>query len=63
MSLFKKLAEKLASESGEMKKIRVEAEMRRAAKSSATMPKVEGDVVERTITVLSSRIDDKESRS
>ncbi len=57
MSLLKKLAEKLsANESGELKKIRVEAEKRRSAKSSASLPKVDGDPLDRTISTLKSRI-------
>jgi len=57
MSLLKKLAEKLsANESGELKKIRVEAEKRRSAKSSASLPKVDGDPLDRTISTLNSRI-------
>ena len=62
MSLLQKLAEKIAraSESGELKKIRMEADERRSAKSSALLPKVDGDVVDRTISKLSYRIEEKE---
>ncbi|HEY3324478.1 MAG TPA: hypothetical protein VGP72_28765 [Planctomycetota bacterium] len=56
MSLFKKIAEKLASESGELKKIKVEAEKRRAAKSSGELPKVSGDPVDKTIAALTNRV-------
>ncbi|HEY3318947.1 MAG TPA: hypothetical protein VGP72_00520 [Planctomycetota bacterium] len=62
MSLFKKLAEKLsASESGELKKIKMEAEKRRAAKSSGELPKVQGDAVDQTISSLADRIKESES--
>lgn len=40
MSLFSRLSEALAGESGEMKKIRMDSERRRAGKSTATAPKV-----------------------
>jgi hypothetical protein len=55
MSFFKKLLN--PSESGEMKKIREEAEKRRASKSSAGLPRVADDVIGDTITKLSSRIE------
>jgi len=56
MSIFKKLFG--ASESGELKKIRIEAEQRRSAKSSQSLPKVEEDAVavKTTIKQLSRRI-------
>lgn len=60
MSLFKKIAQKFtgAAESGELKKIRIEAEQRRTAKSSASLPPVEEDQVtlKKTINQLSKRI-------
>jgi len=61
MSLFKKIAQKFtggAGESGELKKIRIEAEQRRTAKSSASLPQVEEDQVtlKKTINQLSKRI-------
>jgi hypothetical protein len=40
MSLFSRLTEALAGESGELKKIRMDSERRRAGKSTATAPKV-----------------------
>lgn len=61
MSLFKKIAEKLAGESGELKKIRAEAEKRRSAKSSQELPKVKDEaVVDKAINSLSKRIDSNE---
>jgi hypothetical protein len=59
MSLFSRLtgtsAEPNASESGQLKKIRVESERRRASKSGL-IPKVEGASIEGAICALSSRI-------
>lgn len=55
MSLFEKFSKALASESGELKKIRMESEKRRASKSNSEMPKVE-EVIDRKIKVLSERI-------
>lgn len=57
MGLFKKIAEKLASESGELKKIRIASERRRAAKSSALLPKVEDGSVEQVVAELSKRVE------
>ncbi len=57
MSLFSRIAEKLASESGELKQIRVESERRRSAKSSASLPAVQaGQPVEQTVSLLAARI-------
>ncbi|HYG76579.1 MAG TPA: hypothetical protein VEK08_16360 [Planctomycetota bacterium] len=56
MGLFEKIAR--ACESGELRKVRLEAEKRKAAKSSQLLPKVEVDVVDRTIEALSTRIDE-----
>lgn len=61
MSLFKKLAEKLAGESGELKKIRADAEKRRGAKSSQSIPAVQdGVVIDKAINSLSKRIGSNE---
>ncbi|HEY3320990.1 MAG TPA: hypothetical protein VGP72_11035 [Planctomycetota bacterium] len=65
MSLLSRLTRKLASESGELKKIRVESERRRAAKSSGLLPKVEGDPndpIDKTLAELKSRIGNNESQ-
>ena len=64
MSIFKKISERIAraSESGELKKVRLEAEKRQAAKSSALMKKVSMDPVDRTIEGLSTRIEDTEDK-
>ena len=57
MSIFKKIADKLAGESAHMKKIRLEAENRRAGKSGSS-PKVEADdVISKTVDSLAARID------
>ena len=58
MSIFKKIAQKLAGESGELKKIRAEAEERRSAKSSQSLPKVQDEQhIDKTIGQLSRRIE------
>jgi hypothetical protein len=54
MSLFQKFSKALASESGELKKIRMQSEKRRSAKSSGELPKV--DVIDKAIGALSNRI-------
>ena len=56
MSIFKKVRDVLAGESGHLKKIRAEAERRRAEKSGS-MPKTEGDVIDKTVESLQARID------
>ena len=65
MSLLKKLSERLAraGESGELKKIRDEAEKRQAAKSSGLLKKVKTDVVDKTIDSLAQRVNDSEDKS
>ena len=61
MSLFKKLAGKFApGGSGELEKIRLDAEKRRAARSSASLAKVSGDPLEATIASLNNRIERKQ---
>lgn len=64
MSIFKKISERIvrATESGEMKKVRLEAEKRQAAKSSALLKKVSMDPVDRTIEGLANRIEDTEDK-
>jgi hypothetical protein len=60
MSLFSRLTGKHASESAELKKIRVEAERRRAAKSSGTRPAITGDeAIENAVNTLSRRISEE----
>ncbi len=59
MGFFQKLTKSLASESGELKKIRMESERRKASKSGE-MPKVE-EVIDKAIGQLSSRIERSES--
>ena len=57
MSLFKKLAEKIAGgSSANLERIRTDSERRRAAKSSGMLPKVTGDVIDDTISSLQQRI-------
>jgi hypothetical protein len=61
MSLFSKLKEKLtggaSGSSASLEKIRAESERRRSAKSSGTLPRVDGEViVEQTISSLEQRI-------
>jgi hypothetical protein len=65
MSLFKKIVEKLAGgSSASLDKIKVESERRRAAKSSARMPKISADNVEGTVaSMLQKRIKSAESSS
>jgi hypothetical protein len=63
MSLLKKLAQKLAGESGELKKIREEAEHRRSAKSSQSLPKVQDEQhIDKTIDRLAERIERESNR-
>lgn len=59
MGFFQKLTKSLASESGELKKIRMESEKRKASKSGE-MPKVE-EVIDKAIGQLSDRIGRTES--
>ncbi len=64
MSIFKKISERIvrATESGEMKKVRLEAERRQASKSSGQLAKVKTDPIDRTIDTLATRIDDVEDK-
>lgn len=64
MSIFKKISERIvrATESGEMKKVRLEAEKRQASKSNAQLAKVKMDPLDRSIDKLSSRIEDREDQ-
>lgn len=55
MGFFDKLTKSLASESGELKKIRMESERRKASKSGE-LPKVE-EVIDKAIGQLSTRIE------
>lgn len=55
MGFFQKLTKSLASESGELKKIRMESEKRKASKSGE-LPKVE-EVIDKAIDQLSTRIE------
>ncbi|HEX3101446.1 MAG TPA: hypothetical protein VHQ01_06640 [Pyrinomonadaceae bacterium] len=63
MSIFKKISEKIvrATESGEMKKVRLEAEQRQASKSNGMMAKVK-DPIDRSIDKLATRIEDTEDK-
>ena len=56
MSLFKKISDKLASESAHLKKIRLESEQRRAGKSSGSEPEDADKVISKTLSSLSARI-------
>ena len=49
------------SESAKLKQLKEEASKRRASKSSATLPPVQGpqDIVDRTVSILNSRINNQ----
>ena len=65
MSLFKKIVDKLAGgSSASLEKIKVEAEKRRAAKSSQRMQKVSADNIEGGIaSILEKRIKSSETNT
>lgn len=57
MSIFKKIADKLAGESAHLKKIRMQAEERRAGKSGQNAKVDADDVISKTAESLAARID------
>jgi len=56
MSIFGNFAKSLASESGELKKIRMESEKRRTVKSKCGPANTE-EVIDKAIGALNNRID------